>query len=66
MGQFGAVLGSDLSGTENKPMLTIGGGVAWLAWQRLVIDFQYRYGRVFTADQGTNVNRAGTGIGVRF
>ena len=27
--QFGVVLGSDLSGEFTKPMLTVGGGVAW-------------------------------------
>src|SRR5262249_32176248 len=61
--QFGVTLGTDLSGSETKPMLTLGGGVAWPAWQYLVIDVQYRYGRVFTSDQGINVNRAGVGLG---
>jgi opacity protein-like surface antigen len=64
--QYGVVLGSDLSGTETKPMVSVGGGVVWNAWQTLIVDFQYRYGRVFTSDQGLNVNRAGVGIGVRF
>jgi opacity protein-like surface antigen len=47
-------------------MLTVGGGVAWPVWQRVIVDFQYRYGRVFAAGQGINVNRAGAGLGVRF
>ena len=64
--QLGVVLGTDLSGSETKPMLTLGVGVVWPAWQRLIIDFQYRYGRVFTEDEGLNVSRAGIGIGVRF
>ncbi len=64
--QYGVVLGTDLSGSETKPMLTVGAGVVWPVWQRLVVDFQYRYGRVFTSDQGLNVSRAGIGIGVRF
>ncbi|HEY1909533.1 MAG TPA: outer membrane beta-barrel protein [Vicinamibacterales bacterium] len=65
--QYGSVqLGSDLSGTFTKPMLSIGGGVMWAAWQRLVVDVQYRYGRVFAPDQGININRIGVGIGVRF
>ena len=63
---FNTVLGSDLSGSANSAMLAVGGGVAWSPWQRLVIDLQYRYGRVFAADQGINVSRAGAGIGVRF
>ena len=64
--QFSGVLGTDLSGSEIKPMLTLGGGVAWPVWQHMVIDFQYRYGRVFASDQGIDVHRAGVGIGVRF
>jgi hypothetical protein len=31
-----------------------------------MLDLQYRFGRVFTADDGINVNRAGAGIGIRF
>jgi opacity protein-like surface antigen len=64
--QFGVVLGTDLSGTETRPMLTVGVGVVWPVWQNLIVDFQYRYGRVFTSDSGLNVSRAGVGIGVRF
>jgi opacity protein-like surface antigen len=63
--QYGVVLGSDLSGSETKAMLSLGGGVVWTAWQMLIVDFQYRYGRVFTDDK-LNINRAGVGIGVRF
>jgi opacity protein-like surface antigen len=66
LSQYFAVLGSDLSGTETKPMLSVGLGVVWPAWQHLILDFQYRYGRVFTSDQGLNISRAGVGIGVRF
>jgi opacity protein-like surface antigen len=66
LAQYGVVLGTDLSGSETKPMVTVGVGVVWPAWQHLNVDFQYRYGRVFTSDQGLNVSRAGIGIGVRF
>ena len=59
------VLGTDLSGTETKAMLTVGGGVAYHLGARFVIDLQYRYGRVFTSE-GINVSRAGAGFGVRF
>jgi opacity protein-like surface antigen len=59
-------LGTDLSGAFNKPMLTLGTGVAWPAWKRLVLDFQYRYGRIFSDDQRISVSRAGLGVGVRF
>jgi opacity protein-like surface antigen len=74
LAQYGVTLGSDLTGSYTKPMLVVGGGVAWAAWQRLVIDVQYRYGRIFPEDQtpssaatqGINVNRVGAGIGVAF
>jgi opacity protein-like surface antigen len=59
-------IGTDLSGEVTKPMLTLGGGVVWPAWQRLIIDFNYRFGRIFTDTQATNVSRAGLGIGVSF
>jgi hypothetical protein len=64
--RFGIVLGSDLSGSETAPMFSLGGGVAWPAWRRLVVDFQFRWGRILTDGQGTNVSRAGIGLGVRF
>jgi opacity protein-like surface antigen len=64
--QLGVTLGTDLSGSETRPMLTIGGGVMCPAWQHVIIDLQYRYGRVFASDQGFTINRAGVGIGVRF
>ena len=59
-------LGTDLSGAFTKPMLTLGAGVAWPVWKQLLLDFQYRYGRIFADDQGINVSRAGLGVGVRF
>jgi opacity protein-like surface antigen len=65
LSQF-VTVGSDLSGEFTKPMLTLGGGVMWPAWQQLVFDFQYRFGRIFAEDQGITANRAGVGIGVRF
>jgi opacity protein-like surface antigen len=64
--QFGVALGTGLSGSETKAMLSFGGGVAWPAWRQLVVDFQFRYGRILTEDQSTNVARAGIGLGVRF
>ena len=47
-------------------MLSVGGGVGLAIWPRVMLDLQYRYGRVFTSDGGLNANRAGVGIGVRF
>lgn len=65
MQQFGVTLGSDLAGSETKALLTLGGGVAWPVRQPIVIDFQVRYGRIFTSP-GINVGRAGVGVGIRF
>jgi opacity protein-like surface antigen len=66
LAQYGVVLGSDLSGAFTRPMLLLGAGVAWSVHQRLVVDFQYRYDRIFADNQGINVNRVGVGVGVRF
>jgi len=63
--QFAAI-GTDLSGSKASGMLSLGGGVQVPMLQRLVLDFQYRYGRVLASDGGFNANRAGIGVGVRF
>ena len=69
-------LGTDLSGAFTKPMIVLGGGVVWPVWRQVIVDFQYRFGRVSAEDPGTppppnpptaiNINRAGIGLGVRF
>jgi len=64
--QYGVQLGTDLSGTFTKPMFVVGGGVMWPVWQHLVVDVQYRYGRILAEDGAIDVSRAGLGIGVRF
>jgi opacity protein-like surface antigen len=66
LAQYQVVLGNDLAGSVTKPMMSLGVGFVWPAWERLIVDFQYRYGRVFASDESVNVNRAGAGIGVRF
>jgi opacity protein-like surface antigen len=66
LAQYNVVLGSDLSGTFTSPMLSLGLGVIWPVRQPLIVDFQYRYGRIFADNQGINVNRVGVGIGFRF
>jgi opacity protein-like surface antigen len=35
-------------------------------WRQMILDFQYRYSRIFAPDQGINVNRAGIGVGFKF
>lgn len=64
--QYGVQLGTDLSGSFSKPMIVAGAGAMWPAWQQLVVDVQFRFGRVFAEDGGINVSRAGIGIGIRF
>jgi opacity protein-like surface antigen len=64
--QYGVFLGTDLSGSFTKPMLTLGGGVTWPAWRQLILDFQYRYGRIFADDQAIVAQRAGIGLGIKF
>jgi opacity protein-like surface antigen len=66
LGQYGIILGTDLSGGYTKPILTFGGGVMYPVWESLVLDFQYRYGHVFAEGGAINSNRAGVGLGFRF
>ncbi|HEY7286206.1 MAG TPA: outer membrane beta-barrel protein [Vicinamibacterales bacterium] len=61
-----ATIGTDLSGTETKPMFSFGGGVGVPVGRMMIVDVQYRYGHVFTSDEGLNMNRVGVGLGVRF
>ena len=60
------VLGSDLAGTVTKPMITAGGGVVWHVASKLRVDLGYRFGRIMTETTGTNVSRAGVGLGITF
>jgi opacity protein-like surface antigen len=64
--QYGVQLGTDLSGSFTKPMFVVGGGAMWAPWQKLVVDLQFRFGRILADDGGINVSRAGLGVGVRF
>jgi opacity protein-like surface antigen len=64
--QYGVLLGTDLSGSVTKAMLTLGGGVTLPVWRQLMLDFQYRYGRIFTDDQAIVAQRAGIGLGIQF
>ncbi len=64
--QFNTQLGTDLSGSFTKPIIVFGGGVAYPVWQQLLVDFQFRFGRILAEDEGINVSRVGIGIGVRF
>lgn len=66
IGQYGVVLGTDLSGSSNSAMLSLGGGVVWHVASPFFVDLQYRFGRIFAEGNAFNVNRAGIGVGVRF
>jgi opacity protein-like surface antigen len=60
------VLGTDLTGDFTKPVFVVGGGVAYPIWQRILLDFQFRFGRIMAEDDAITVGRAGLGVGVRF
>ena len=66
LAQYGIVLGTDLSGSFTRPLLSLGVGVSVPVWQRVAVDLHYRYGRIFAPDSGINVSRAGIGLGFRF
>lgn len=66
LSSFGVTLGTDLSGSFTKPMVDVGAGAIWTPVERLILDLQFRYGRIFAEDGGINVTRAGIGVGVRF
>jgi opacity protein-like surface antigen len=59
-------LGTDLSGSATKPMVTLGGGVVVPVHGNIVFDLQYRFGRIFDGDSSIDLSRAGAGLGVRF
>ncbi len=65
MQNYGVTLGSDLAGQETKALVNVGGGVEWPIMRPLVLDLQFRYGRILTSP-GINMSRAGIGFGVRF
>lgn len=66
IGTYGVALGKDLAGSQMKPMASVGAGVVWHVGDQVFVDLQYRFGRVFTDGTGTNLNRAGIGVGFRF
>ena len=70
---LGIQLGSDLSGTHNRPYFMLGFGGTMPFYRRYFIDFGYRYGRATseTADgetvlAGVNTNRIQIGGGIYF
>jgi opacity protein-like surface antigen len=63
---YGVTLGTDLSGMSTRPMLDLGGGLAWPLWKNIAIDFQYRFGRILNGNRGITTQLAGAGLAVRF
>lgn len=70
---LGVQLGSDLSGTHNRPFLMLGFGGTMPFYRRYFVDFGYRYGHAFsqTTDgelvlAGVNTNRIQIGAGIYF
>jgi opacity protein-like surface antigen len=63
---YGVQLGTDLSGTETKPILTFGVGSRFRISNSLFGDVSYRYGRIFLAEAGLNTNRLQFGVGLKF
>jgi hypothetical protein len=58
-------LGKDLDGKTNNALFTLGGGVR-MPFGAVLVDVGARYGRIFTAPEGTNLFRLHAGVGFRF
>ncbi len=66
LGDLGVQIGSDLAGTRNAGLMVLGAGVVWPVWRQVIVDFNYRYSKIFTSPDRVNLNRAGLGIGITF
>src|SRR5919198_3699578 len=58
--------GSDLNGTENRPIILLGGGATVAFAKRYFLDLSYRFGAVLATGDASTVNktqRAEVGIG---
>ena len=61
--------GSDLNGTQNRPIIMIGGGATVGFAKRYFLDLSYRFGAVLATGDASSVNktqRAQVGIGIKF
>jgi opacity protein-like surface antigen len=66
LAKYNTVLGTDLAGSESKLIIGGGGGVVYDITKTVVFDASYRFSRINTDPTGTNVNRVGAGVGIRF
>ncbi len=58
-------LGSDLSGTQTRALVSFGGGML-MDWKPVYLDAAIRYYRLFTKPTGTNVGSFYVGVGYKF
>jgi len=61
--------GSDLNGTQNRPIIMIGGGATVGFAKRYFLDLSYGFGAVLATGDASSVNktqRAQVGIGIKF
>ena len=61
--------GTDLNGTENRPIIMLGGGATVGFAKRYFVDLSYRFGAVLATGDASSVNktqRAQVGIGIKF
>ena len=61
--------GTDLNGTENRPIIMLGGGATVAFAKRYFLDLSYRFGAVLATGDASKVNktqRAQVGIGIKF
>jgi opacity protein-like surface antigen len=69
---FGVELGADLSGSLNKAIIIVGGGVNYVFRGRYFADLSYRYGGILPKtgtienDVAIHTQRVQVGIGLRF
>jgi opacity protein-like surface antigen len=70
--QFGVQLGGDLSGSSNKALIVVGGGINIPFMQRFYADVGYRYGQILAktsnveTDAAIKTQRVVFGAGIRF
>ena len=61
--------GNDLNGTENRPIIMLGGGATVGFAKRYFVDLSYRFGAVLATGDASSANktqRAQVGIGIKF
>jgi Carboxypeptidase regulatory-like domain len=65
LGQYGVILGADMTGTEHRVASTLGFGVL-MPIRMLYVDVGYRLTNIPTTGAATNISRFHFGVGARF